>query len=93
MGRTVCIDRVINISNAIKWIRMSLPVCVCVCVYIYIYIYIYIVQGAVQKIGRSLIRFQLVSLGFFIYIKSFRSHYGPGVSTQPLTEMSTRSNS
>ena len=28
--------------------------------------------------------------GFFIDIKSFRSHYGPR-STQPLTEMSTRS--
>ena len=26
--------------------------------------------------------------GFFINIKSFRSHYDPG-STQPLTEMST----
>ena len=30
------------------------------------------------QIGRSLVRFQLVS-GFFIDIKSFRSHYGPGV--------------
>ena len=29
--------------------------------------------------------------GFFIDIKSFRSHYGPGGSTQPLTEMNTRS--
>jgi len=28
--------------------------------------------------------------GIFIDIKSLRSHYGPG-STQPLTEMSTRS--
>ena len=28
--------------------------------------------------------------GFFIDIKSFRSHYGPG-SNQPLREMSTRS--
>jgi hypothetical protein len=29
--------------------------------------------------------------GFFIDIKSYRSHYGPGGSNQPLTEMSTRS--
>ena len=29
--------------------------------------------------------------GFFIDIKYFRSHYGPGGSTQPLTEMSTKS--
>ena len=36
--------------------------------YIYIYIYIYI-------------EFQLVSLEFFIDIKSFRSHYGPGVDS------------
>ena len=31
------------------------------------------------QIGRSLVRFQLVSLELFIDIKSFRSHYGPGV--------------
>jgi len=31
--------------------------------------------------------------GFFIDIKSFRSHYGALGSTHPLTEMSTRSNS
>jgi len=31
------------------------------------------------EIGRSLVRFQLVSLEFFIDIKSFRSHYSPGV--------------
>ena len=30
------------------------------------------------QIGRSLVRFQLVSLEFFIVVKSFRSHYGPG---------------
>ena len=29
-------------------------------------------------VGRSLVRSQLVSVEFFIDIKSFRSHYGPG---------------
>ena len=33
------------------------------------------------KFGRSLVRSQLVSLEFFIDIKSFRSHYGPGVDS------------
>ena len=33
------------------------------------------------QIGRSLVRFQLVSLEFFIDIKSFRSHYGPEVDS------------
>ena len=33
------------------------------------------------QIGRSLARTQLVSLEFFIDIKSFRSHYGPGVDS------------
>ena len=33
------------------------------------------------QIGRSLVRSQLVSLEFFIHIKSFRSHCGPGVDT------------
>ena len=33
------------------------------------------------QIGRSLVRFQLVSLEFFIDIKSFRSHCGPGVDS------------
>ena len=31
--------------------------------------------------GRSLVHSQLVSLEFFIDIKSFRSHYGPGVDS------------
>jgi len=31
--------------------------------------------------GRSLVRSQLVSVHFFIDIKSFRSHYGPGVDS------------
>ena len=34
------------------------------------------------QIGRSLVRSQLVSLEFFIDIKSFRSHYGPGVGSE-----------
>ena len=38
-------------------------------------------QGAVLQIGRSLVRSQMVSLDFFIDIKSFRSHYGPGVGS------------
>ena len=33
------------------------------------------------QIGRSLIRFQMVALEFFIDIKSFRSQYGPGVDS------------
>ena len=37
--------------------------------YIYIYIYIYVYTT------------QLVSLEFFIGIKSFQSHYGPGVDS------------
>jgi len=35
--------------------------------------------GAVLQIGRSFVRSQLVSLEFFIDIKSFQSRYGPGV--------------
>jgi len=35
----------------------------------------------VLQIGRSLVRSKLVSLEFFIDIKSFRSHYGPGVDS------------
>jgi len=35
----------------------------------------------VLQIGRSLVRSQLVSLEFFNDIKSFRSHYGPGVDS------------
>ena len=37
--------------------------------------------GAVLQVGRSLVRTQLVSLEFFIDIKSFRSHFGPGVDS------------
>jgi len=36
---------------------------------------------AVLQIGRSLVRFQMVSLEFFIDIKSFRSHCAPGVDS------------
>jgi len=42
---------------------------------------VYSGPGAVLQIGRSLVRSQLVSLEFFIDIKSFRSHYGPGVDS------------
>jgi len=35
----------------------------------------------VLQIGRSLVRSQMESLEFFIGIKSFRSHYGPGVDS------------
>ena len=37
------------------------------------------------EVGRSLVRSQLVSLEFFIDIKSFRSHYGPGVDSASKT--------
>jgi len=37
--------------------------------------------AAVLQIGRSLVRSQMVSVDFFIEIKSFRSHYGPGVDS------------
>jgi len=37
--------------------------------------------GAVLHIGKSLVRFQMVSFEIFIGIKSFRSHYGPGVDS------------
>ena len=33
------------------------------------------------QIRRSLVRFQMVSLEFFIDIKFFRSHYGAGVDS------------
>jgi len=37
--------------------------------------------GSTAVLGRSLVRSQLVSLEFFIDIKSFRSHYGPAVDS------------
>jgi len=39
------------------------------------------VSDSVLQIGKSLVRSQLVSSEFFIDIKSFRSHYGPGVDS------------
>ena len=47
-------------------------------------------KGAVLQIGRSLVQSQLVSLEFFIDIKSFRPHYGPGVDPAS-NKMSTTS--
>ena len=44
------------------------------------YFYLGIKERLLQ-IGRSLVRSQLVLLEFFIEIKSFRSHYGPGVDS------------
>jgi len=38
-------------------------------------------KRVVLQIGRALVRFQMVSLEFFIDIKSFRSHCGPGVDS------------
>jgi len=35
----------------------------------------------VLQIGRSMVRSQMVSLEFFIDIKYFRPHYGPGVDS------------
>jgi hypothetical protein len=40
--------------------------------------YIFLLS-AVLQIGRSLVRSQLVLLEIYIDVKSFRSHYGPGV--------------
>ena len=40
-----------------------------------------VVKVLCYKVGRSLVRSQLVSVELFIDIKSFRSHYGPGVDS------------
>jgi len=40
-----------------------------------------VVKVLCYKSGRSLVRFQLVLLEFFIDIKSFRLHYGHGVDS------------
>ena len=70
-------------------------VCVCVCIYIYIYIYIYnaITQVCVYIYGTAVAQWlrccatnqkvagSIPAGGFFIDIKSFRSHYGPEVDT------------
>ena len=47
----------------------------------------YRIPQNLNLLKRSLVRSQLVSLEFFIDIKSFRSHYGPGVdSTSNINE-------
>jgi len=38
--------------------------------------------GAVLQIGRSLVRYQLVTLEIVIDTKCYRSHYGPGVDSE-----------
>ena len=52
---------------------------------IWLYITVVVVTAVAQWLrccaARLLVRFQMVSLEFFIDIKSFRSHYGPGVDT------------
>jgi len=40
-----------------------------------------VVKVLCYKSEGSLVRSQLVSVDFFIDIKSFRSHYGPGVDS------------
>ena len=40
-----------------------------------------VVKVLCYKSEGPLVRFQMVSLEFFIDIKSFRSHYGPGVDS------------
>jgi len=50
-------------------------------IYVYKRRYTVTAVAAVLQIGRSLVRSLLVSLEFFIDIKSFRSHYGPGVDS------------
>ena len=78
------------------------PVCLCCYVlplYIYIYIYIYIYMGDrgstvvnVLATNRKVAGSIPASVsGFFIDIKSFRDRTMALGSTQPLTEMSTRS--
>ena len=44
-------------------------------------VYIYIYTRVLLQIERPLFRSQLVSLGFFIDVKSFRSHYGPEIDS------------
>ena len=57
--------------------------------YYYYYYYYYITAGVVHAAAQlvvlhaemSRVRFLMVSLEFFIDIKSFRSQYGPGVDS------------
>jgi len=53
--------------NNIKWTNFTLQLC--------------IQGGYLNLLSLHIIRSQLVSLEFFIDIKSFRSHYGPGVDS------------
>ena len=65
--------------------------CVCVsvyaCMYIYIYIYIYMGSALAQWLRCCATNRRVAGSipagvsGFFIDIKSFRSHYGPGVDS------------
>ena len=57
---------------------MFKTLCQCL-VFLVVIVKIKAVFRAVLQIGRSLVRSQLVSLEFFIHIKSFRSYSGPGV--------------
>ena len=47
----------------------------------YIYLYYFTLGDRGGTVVKVLVRFQMVSLEFFIDIKSFRSHYGPGVDS------------
>ena len=61
--------------------------CVCVCTYIYIYIYIIFNTAVAQWLRRCATNRNVAGSipagvsGFFIDIKSIRSHYGPGVDS------------
>ena len=68
--------------------------CLSVCLSVHLFIYgtadristetgehIIIIIIIIIQIGRSLVRSQLVSVEIFIDLKSFRSHYGPGVDS------------
>ena len=55
--------------------------CVCVCVYICIYIYIYIKKGPRCCATNWKVAGSIPAGVIGIDIKSFRSHYGPGVDS------------
>jgi hypothetical protein len=70
----------------LHFIRLHICTCSVYCLHFIMYSLLvgttwYSGKGAVLQIGRSLVRSQLVSLEFFIDIKSFRSHHGPGVDS------------
>jgi len=60
-------------TSADMWRRCTVGVCV-----VYYFPKLMFFLGALLQIGRSLVRSQPVPLEFFIDIKFFRSHYGPG---------------